>query len=172
MGEYYRMNIRPGTSLTSIPGINRRSMMYGFIWACSLIFITIIWMTDTVPVIRSQFFVATPCVVKETLISDSSLRGHPKTHNVFLSFQVNGKEYSTWAYNLNYQLTEGRGAIDQWFKGIKEGQQLSCWYDPLYPNLVILKKPDIIEIITLIGIPWIIMMLAFGTLFFGMIKKL
>lgn len=166
------MNIRPGTPLKSFPGFNRRSMMYGLIWTWFLILIAIIWMSDTVPFIRSQFFVSTPCVVKETLLSESFERGHPKIHNVFLSFQVNGKEYNAWAYNLNSQLTSGRSAIDQWLNGLQQGRQLTCWYDPYYPSLVALMKPDITDIIIFVGGPLIIMTAAFVSVYFGMLNKL
>lgn len=162
------MDLNSGSGPNNIPRIKYSTWIWASILSYCVALFFLVWITDLIPSIRSPFFDSTQCVVKETLVSTFVARrgaGASKKPNVFLSFQVNGKEYNAWAYNLNQELNRDSRLFQDWRDKLRQGEALTCWYDPLYPNLVVLIKPSLTQSMMFLCLPLVLIFFVLAAVF-------
>lgn len=110
--------------------------------AIGLVFAAIAYAVYLRPEYRvNQEFKQTNCrIIDKRLIVARDRSGTVYRPEFHINYEVNGRQYDIWTYNITAESTSGRASKEEILNNFEIGRTYPCWYDPLDPQVAVLVR--------------------------------
>jgi hypothetical protein len=118
-------------------------LFFGFVFVMGAVFLTLLLVKLVLPEWRANHeFVETTAKLlgKEVEPSADNNRAQTYRPRALISYQVEGKEYETWTYDITGSYNSGRDDAEAQLDRLQVGREYKCWYDPLDPQRAVLVR--------------------------------
>ena len=79
-------------------------------------------------------------IIDKRLIVTQDRTGTVYRPEFHVNYEVNGRTYDVWTYNITGESTSGRASNEEILNRYEIGSSYPCWYDPVEPQVAVLVR--------------------------------